>query len=58
MTYSMSRQADQDIEDIWLYTYQHWSQEQADRYFNLILDEIAYLATNPKSGRETHTFNE
>jgi len=50
MKYKISQKASQDIESIWLYTYKNWSLAQADRYFNLIMDEIEYLAENPKSG--------
>ncbi len=52
MKYKISQKASQDIENIWLYTFEIWSVEQADRYFNLILDEIEYLAENPKSGED------
>lgn len=51
MSYKISLQASEDIENIWLYTFENWSLEQADRYVNLIFDEIEYLAENPKSGR-------
>ena len=51
MKYQISVAAQKDMEDIWLYTYEHWSLEQADRYINLILDEIEYLAKNPQSGK-------
>ena len=50
MNYKIGQEASQDIENIWLYTFENWSIEQADRYFNLIMDEIEYLAENPKSG--------
>lgn len=52
MKYKISQAASQDIENIWLYTIEKWSTEQADRYFNLIMDEIEYLAENPKSGKD------
>ena len=52
MKYRISQEASQDIENIWLYTYKNWSIEQADRYFNLIMDEIEYLSENPKSGED------
>ncbi|UTW66200.1 type II toxin-antitoxin system RelE/ParE family toxin [bacterium SCSIO 12643] len=51
MKYKISHEANQDLENIWIYTYENWSLEQADRYFNLIMDEIEYLANNPKSGK-------
>ena len=50
MKYKISQEANTDLEEIWLYTYENWSLEQADRYFNLVMDEIEYLAENPKSG--------
>ena len=50
--YKISKDALQDIEKIWLYTFENWSIEQADRYFNLIMDEIEYLTLNPKSGKD------
>ncbi len=52
MKYKISQEASRDIENIWLYTIEKWSIEQADRYFNLIMDEIEYLAKNPKSGKD------
>lgn len=50
MKYIISYEAINDLENIWLYTYEYWSLLQADRYLNLILDEIEYLAQNPESG--------
>lgn len=52
MNYKISSKAYEDIETIWLYTFENWSLEQADRYVNLIFDEIEYLAKNPKSGKD------
>ena len=52
MKYKISQEASRDIENIWLYTIEKWSIEQADRYFNLIMDEIEYLAEDPKSGKD------
>lgn len=52
MLYKISKEAQIDIENIWLYTFETWSIEQADRYFNLILDEIEFLAQNPNSGKD------
>ena len=52
MTFRISNEAQIDLENIWLYTYETWSVEQADRYFNLILDEIDYLTQHPRSGKD------
>ena len=51
MNYKISKQAEIDLENIWLYTFEEWSIEQADYYFDLIMDEIEYISKNPKSGK-------
>jgi toxin ParE1/3/4 len=51
MKYIISEKANQDIENIWLYTYENWSLEQADRFYNLILDEIEFIVENFESGK-------
>ena len=43
-----------DLEETWLYTFQTWSLEQADRYHDLIYKEIDFLATKPKSGKDVN----
>jgi toxin ParE1/3/4 len=40
-----------DVEEIWLYTFETWSLEQADRYYELLMNEIAFLSKKPKSGK-------
>lgn len=50
MNYKISQEANNDLEKIWLYTYENWSIEQADRYINLIFNEIEYIALNPENG--------
>lgn len=52
MSYKISVKAAADIENIWLYTFENWSKEQADRYVNLIFEEIEYLSQNPQSGKD------
>jgi toxin ParE1/3/4 len=41
--YIISKEAVKDINDIWMYTAEKWTVEQADRYYNLIFDEIEYI---------------
>ena len=52
MSYKISGQAIKDIENIWLYTVEHWSVEQADRYYNLIFEEIEYITNHFESGKD------
>jgi toxin ParE1/3/4 len=51
MKYEISEKANEDIDKIWLYTFENWSLEQADRYYNLIMDEIEFIADNFESGK-------
>jgi len=51
MRYSISEKANQDIEKIWLYSFENWSLEQADRFYNLIFDEIEFISENFESGK-------
>jgi toxin ParE1/3/4 len=44
--YVISKKAVSDIEEIWLYTLRKWSLKQADRYYNLIFEEIEYICKN------------
>ncbi len=52
MKYIISVEATKDLEKIWLYTFENWSQEQADRYFNLMIDEIENISNDPSSGKD------
>ena len=51
MKYSIRVEAAKDLENIWLYSRETWSIKQADRYFNLLLDEIENIANDPDSGQ-------
>lgn len=51
LPYLLTNEAHSDLEAIWTYTVENWSIEQADRYFNLIIDEINYICTNTASGK-------
>ena len=50
--YIISQEAIEDINNIWMYTAENWSTGQADRYYNLILDEIEYITDNFESARD------
>ncbi|MBZ4192602.1 type II toxin-antitoxin system RelE/ParE family toxin [Niabella beijingensis] len=58
MNYKISNEASKDLENIWLYAFETWPVEQADRYYNLLLDEIEYIAENPYSGKDYSALRE
>jgi len=49
--YSLRALALQDLEEIWLYTYEKWGVEQADIYLNLLFARFTWLAENPLIGK-------
>ena len=50
--YRISSEAFTDLENIWEYTFDTWSEEQANRYYSLIVEEIEYIATHFEEGRD------
>jgi toxin ParE1/3/4 len=54
--YIINEKALEDINKIWIYTEENWSEEQADRYYNLIFDEIEYIVTNFEMARDFEKF--
>lgn len=49
--YRLSLQAEADLEEIWVYTFETWSIEQADRYHNDLMAAIVALASGSRIGR-------
>ncbi len=56
--FKFSVEAVNDLEEIWIYTKQTWSHEQADRYYNLIIDEVEFISLNPSLGRDINYIKE
>ena len=51
-SYRLSPLAESDLEQIWLYTLNEWSLDQANRYYEQIIDTIEELASGHKQGRD------
>ena len=50
--YIISEKALEDLNNIWIYTAENWSVEQANRYYNLIVDEIEYVSENFETAKD------
>ena len=50
-SYRISKKAIEDLEKIWDYTFEKWSIEQADRYYELIISEIEFISINFMTGK-------
>jgi toxin ParE1/3/4 len=49
--FSFTNRALDDLIEIWDYTVEQWSENQAEKYYNLIMASCMDLANNPKLGR-------
>ena len=38
--YHLTKKAFEDLSDIWTYTYDNWSEEQADKYYSILISTI------------------
>lgn len=49
--YKLTNKAVEDLALIWNYTFDNWSENQADIYYHLILENCRELAGNPGLGK-------
>lgn len=49
--YNLTNKAVEDLTGIWEYTIEKWSEQQADRYYNYLLDNCQDIANNPELGK-------
>lgn len=49
--YRLTNKAVSDLNEIWVYTYDNWSENQADKYYNMLLDHCQDIAENPELGK-------
>lgn len=55
--YRLTPAAKRDLEDIWLYTMQNWSIQQADRYIDILDDTFDRLLFMPEMARNRPEFD-
>ncbi len=49
--FELTKKAVEDLEDIWNYTCENWSEHQADIYYQLLIESFNEIADNPRSGK-------
>lgn len=49
--YFLTNKAVEDLSKIWDYTYEVWSENQADKYYKLLIDSIKEISENPGLGK-------
>jgi len=49
--YYLTNKAVQDLSNIWNYTFDEWSEHQADKYYRLLINNCKEISINPKVGK-------
>jgi toxin ParE1/3/4 len=49
--YLLTNLAVRDLSDIWNYTFDNWSERQADNYHKQLVNAFKEIASNPQQGR-------
>ena len=49
--YKLTNQAVEDLAKIWEYTFEVWSEKQANTYYNSLITSCQEIADNPKLGK-------
>jgi len=50
--YSLSNKAVDDLSAIWNYTFETWSEHQADKYYEMLVNFCQRLADDPTLGKQ------
>jgi toxin ParE1/3/4 len=50
--YKLTNKAVEDLTNIWEYTYDKWSEKQADKYYKILLESFQNIADDPKIGKK------
>jgi toxin ParE1/3/4 len=50
-SYRLTNKAVEDLTNIWEYTNEEWSEQHADKYFNLLLTKCQEIANHPEIGK-------
>ena len=49
--YRLTNQAVKDLSEIWNYTVEKWSEKQADKYYDVLLENCQNVADKPEFGK-------
>ena len=49
--YKLTNKAVEDLSKIWNYTFEVWSEKQADKYYDELISDCVEIAENPNLGK-------
>jgi len=50
--YYLTNKAVEDLPKIWDYTFEQWSERQADKYYEMLITNCEEIVINPKLGKK------
>lgn len=50
--FEFTKKAVEDLTQIWEYTIEEWSEEQADRYYKILISDCEFIAKHPDIGKK------
>lgn len=50
--YKLTNEAVEDLTEIWEYTFDKWSEKQADTYYEMLLENCQHIADDPNIGKK------
>lgn len=50
--FKLTKSAVQDLKQIWNYTFDKWSEKQADKYYKDVIKQCSKIANNPTIGKQ------
>ena len=53
----LRQEAINDLNDIWIYTFEEWSEKQADKYYSTLEFACMQIGKNPELGKEYDGIN-
>jgi len=53
----LRQEAIDDLNDIWAYTFEEWSEKQADKYYSALEFACIQIGKNPELGKEYEEIN-
>lgn len=56
--YRFTNKAAKDLSDIWNYTFEAWSERQADLYYHMLIEFCQHIADNPALGKNYEEISE
>lgn len=56
--FKFTNKAVDDLSKIWNYTFDKWSEKQADKYYVMLLENCQFIADDPNIGKKYEEVNE